>query len=235
MTDDDSSVRDPHDPQVHGATSSDAATLDADSSRAGLTGANTSPGPRRNFLVEGAAIVIGGIITLVPLLAGMLFFLDPLIRRNRGEPAAAGGENGTPGGVIKDADGFIRTNVSVESLPADGTPQLVTVYDDRVDAWNRFPNQPIGTVWLRKTEVGDVQAFNTVCPHLGCSIGYRNSENDFFCPCHNSTFKLGGEKQNQIPPRDMDPLEVRIKEESGDAVWLKYENFRAATHERIPV
>ena len=224
MSDDKTPERDPDQPQT--GETGPAASSDSD-----VTSSET---PRRNFLVEGAAVVIGGVVTLVPLLAGMLFFLDPLIRRRKGDDTAES-SGGDAGGVEKDADGFLKTNATVDSLPADGSPLLVTVYDDRVDAWNRFPNQPIGTVWLRRDGEGGVQAFNTVCPHLGCSISFRNAETDFFCPCHNSTFALDGEKQNQIPPRNMDPLEVRLKEETGDAIWLKYQNYRAATHERIPV
>ena len=30
------------------------------------------------------------------------------------------------------------------------------------------------------------------CPHLGCAIDYRKNTNDYFCPCHNSTFGLDG-------------------------------------------
>ena len=178
----------------------------------------TSEEPRRNFMVEFAAGVIGALVGAVPALAGVFFFLDPLIRKRE--------EGG--------GDGFINLKVNVDALPEDGTPQSFTVFADKVDAWNKFLNQPIGSVWLRKTESGEVLAFNTICPHLGCSVDYRQGETDFFCPCHTSAFNLDGEKQNEIPPRGMDKLEIETRGDKNE-IWVKYQNFRAAEKEQIPV
>jgi len=137
-----------------------------------------------------------------------------------------------PDGVEKDEDGFVNLKVAVDALPADGTPQAVKVHDDKVDAWNKFLNVEVGTVWLLRNEQGGVTAFNTVCPHLGCSVDYRQSNDDFYCPCHQSAFDLKGSKLNQIPPRSMDQLKVKVKD--GKNVWLKFQNFRGATTEKIP-
>ena len=129
--------------------------------------------------------------------------------------------------------------IGFAALPEDGTPQQFTVFDDKQDAWNLFREVPIGSVWLRR--IGkQVIAFNTVCPHLGCAVGHRPSENDFFCPCHTSAFDLDGKKLNEVPPRDLDVLEVRrksggVEQEDGDEIWIKFQNFRAATSEKVPV
>ena len=136
-------------------------------------------------------------------------------------------------GVQKDEEGYINLKISIASLPEDGSPQSVKVYDDKIDAWNKFKNVEVGTVWLRHDPSTDeVIAFNTICPHLGCAIDYRQANADFYCPCHTSTFDISGKRLNKIPPRDMDPLDVKIKD---DQIWLKYENFRAGTEERTPV
>ncbi len=181
---------------------------------------------RRSFLTQVLAGTIGAVVGLVPVLSGLVFFLDPLIRG--GEGAGASGEGG---GSSKDAEGFIKLPVTRALLPADGTPQQVTIEDDLVDAWNKFPKVPIGSVWLRRSESGEVVAFNTVCPHLGCAVEFRGAKNDFYCPCHLSAFKLDGTKDNPIPPRDMDGLAV--KPNTGEEIWVQYKNFRGGISEKV--
>lgn len=184
---------------------------------------------RRGF-VKFCAATISVLLGAIPAGLGLGFFLDPLTRK----PSTAD-LHSDPGGVQKDEDGFINLKVKVASLPEDGTPMSVKVFDDKIDAWNKFKNVPVGTVWLRRTDAGNVIAFNTVCPHLGCAVDYRQGNQDFFCPCHTSTFALDGKRQNMIPPRDMDGLETKLKPETDDSIWLKYQDFRAATHEKIEV
>lgn len=179
--------------------------------------------PRRGFLTKALAVLIGGLIVAVPAAAGLAFFFNPILRKNRGA---------TGGADRRDADGYLRV-ASLASLPDDGRPQIFTVYDDLVDAWNKFVDQPIGRVFLRKLPDGKVSAFNVRCPHLGCAVDYRASQNDYFCPCHTSAFNLDGQKKNEIPPRGMDALDVKIK--NGAEVWVRYEVFKAGTPDRIPV
>jgi Rieske Fe-S protein len=181
---------------------------------------------RRSFFKEALTLVIGGVATLTPLIAGIAFFLDPIIRRRK----AAQGESGS---ASAEAGEFLPTGTTVDALPADGRPQPVVIRADRVDAWNMFPNQQIGSVYLKKTPDGKVVAFNTICPHLGCAIDYRPAQGDFFCPCHTSTFSADGQPVNAIPPRAMDSLEVEVRE--GGASWVKYQEFRSNTNEKIPV
>lgn len=187
--------------------------------------------PRRNFVVEFAAAAVGALAGIVPAAIGGLFFLDPLVRK--GDKQAAPAIQGeSTGGVVKDAQGFIRLTIGIDALPEDGTPVRYTVRDDIVNVWNKFPNQPIGSVWLRKIQ-DQVLAFNTVCPHLGCAVDHRPSEGDFYCPCHTSAFDLDGKPLNVIPPRAMDTLEAEVRD--GGRIWLKYQEFRGATSEKVPV
>ena len=183
---------------------------------------------RRAFLTQVLAGSIGAVVGLVPVLSGLIFFLDPLIR--------GGQSSGLPtvgGGVQKDAEGFIKLPVTRSLLPSDGTPQQVTVEDDLVDAWNKFPNVPIGSVWLLRSESEEVTAFSTICPHLGCAVEFRGARRDFYCPCHLSAFKLDGSKDNPIPPRDMDSLAV--KPGMGEEIWVQYRSFRGGISEKVEV
>lgn len=178
-------------------------------------------------MTQVAAAVIGAVVGIVPFVTGLLFFLDPLLRKK------AAAEPGEGSSVIKDEDGFIKMNITVDALPANGDPQLFKVRDDVTDAWNAFLNVEIGTVWLRKGDDGKAQAFSSICPHLGCAVDFRKANQDFYCPCHTSAFELNGEKKNPIPPRGMDTL--TLKPDMGNAIWIKYETFRATIPEKTPI
>src|SRR5262245_38915632 len=169
--------------------------------------------PRRNVLVACLAAVCAAIVGLFPFGAGLLVFLDPILKRKGGGQSA--GEEKRP---------FHRV-ASVEALPADGTPVRVPVIADLTDAWNREPNQPVGAVYLRKTAQG-VECFNAICPHAGCSVGYAADRKVFQCPCHTSSFQLTGQRILPSPsPRDMDALKIdEAKLQSGE-VWVQFVNY----------
>jgi nitrite reductase/ring-hydroxylating ferredoxin subunit len=180
---------------------------------------SSSPhGDRRGFLGSAVALLLGGMALLVPVAAGIVAFLNPL--RQKGQA------------------GELMRIAPLAGLPEDGTPRKFSVVTTRVDAWNRFPDEPIGAVFLRRVpgnqEVA-VEAFQVICPHAGCSINYEMTAEGgrFFCPCHAASFDLAGRRTDATSPspRDMDVLEVEIRNES--EVWVKFENFRTGTSEKV--
>ena len=170
---------------------------------------------RRSFLEKALAAVIGLVVGVFPLASGLLVFLDPVLRKK----SSAGGK--------EEAKPFLRV-ASLSTLP-DGKPAQVPVISDLADAWNREVNQPVGAVYLIRS--GDkVSAFNAICPHAGCFVGYAADRNCFQCPCHTSSFTLDGTKIMPSPsPRDMDPLEVEVRD--GD-VWVQFVNYYPGKEER---
>ena len=170
---------------------------------------------RRDFLKKACAGGLGAAIVLVPIGAGLTVLFDPLGRRAQ-------------------AFGTILVT-RLDALPNDGIPRKFSILASQVDAWNRANNVPIGAVYLRRTGESTVEALNVVCPHAGCFVDYRNTENDFYCPCHNSSFHLGGAiaDAKSPSPRGMDSLEVEIRE--GNEVWVKFQNFQTGHAEKIPV
>ena len=188
-----------------------------------------SPKGRRGF-VQVLAGLVSIVVGIIPMGVGLGFFLDPLLRKRQ-----LTNHDPDPAGSARDKDGFTLINVTVDSLPMNGAPVAVKVKADKVDAWNRFENIDVGTVWLRRTSEGNVLAMSAICPHLGCAVDFRPSDNDFFCPCHTSVFNLDGDRTNQIPPRGMDHLETQFKSETGNQIWLKYETFRSGTPEKEPI
>ena len=170
---------------------------------------------RRGFLKGLLVGVIGAVLGLVPLGAGLVVFLDPLRRRS--------------------SAGHAILVTTLDALPADGVPYKFPVLASRVDAWNKFSQVPIGAVYLRRTADGKLEALNVVCPHAGCFVDYLPARQRFVCPCHNSTFTLsGGIADHTSPaPRGMDTLPVEIRNQK--EVWVTFENFQAGRAEKIPV
>ncbi len=174
---------------------------------------------RRGFFLRVAAGVVGALCVIVPGGAALRVFLAPLWRRS-GDAA------------------FIPV-ATLSAVPADGVPRMFKIVADRTDAWNRYPREPIGTVFLRRTaeKPKEVVAFNAVCPHLGCMVGYQPAQTRFYCPCHQSAFQPDGAL---IPPsaaaRGLDTLEVKLEPADGgdDArVLVKFQNYRSGIHEKV--
>lgn len=177
---------------------------------------------RRGFLYKAFTAVVGGVVGLFPLAAGVLFFLDPLRKR-----AAVGGP--TDG-----KEGFIKVG-ALEAVPTDGTPARFTVVvDRREDAWTTYLNVAIGAVYVRRDDkTGDVIAFNVTCPHLGCAVDYLPGKKQYLCPCHDSAFEIDGKRKNQTPPRDLDTLEVDKDKLAKGEIWIKYLDFRTGEEHKV--
>ena len=180
--------------------------------------------PRRGFLGKALAVVIGGVISVFPVLAGLFTFADPLRSRVRGGD-----------GEDKDEPGRLVRVTSLAALPDDGVPRQFPVIADRQDAWNRFPNEPIGAVYLRREQgSGQVEAFNATCPHAGCFVNFDRKRNVYQCPCHDSSFNLDGQCEHGPSPRALDALTTELRP-AGDEqeVWVRYVDYYAGKKEQI--
>ena len=119
---------------------------------------------------------------------------------------------------------------SLDDIKA-GHQLRVTVVGGRSDAWLRLENQKLGACWLVR-EGDKVRAFSTVCPHLGCGIDWNGETKKFDCPCHGSVFEPDGKRASGPSPRDMDELEVTLKDK---AVAVRYQRYRVSTSKKDPV
>jgi Rieske Fe-S protein len=168
---------------------------------------------RRGFLAKAVAVVCGVAACAVPAAAGLVAFLNPLRQKS-----AAGG--------------FLRL-ASLEVLPEDGSPRKFPVFARRSDAWNSFPNQAVGAVFIRRVGAGQVEAIQVVCPHAGCFVAFDQQRNGFSCPCHAARFDISGKRLDPAgspSPRDLDVLETEVR--NGTEVWVKFESFRTGTPEK---
>ena len=178
--------------------------------------AATEPGGRRGFLVRLMAVVIGGLITVFPFAAGLLVFTDPWRRQ---------------------ASGARRVKVAaLDDVPDDGIPRQFSVTENQVDAWNFFPNQPVGAVYLRRAKgQATPEALQATCPHAGCMVDFLKSDHVFKCPCHNSSFQPDGQIIQPSPaPRPMDTLVCKVLDRDGvKEVWVEFQNFYTGSAEKI--
>ena len=94
---------------------------------------------RRDVAVKVMAVTLGAVCGAVPVLAGIPVVINPLLKQGDGDKK--GGDE--PKGKL------IRL-ATLDSLPADGRPVAVPVIADKVDAWTREANQPVGAVFLRR-------------------------------------------------------------------------------------
>src|SRR5580765_8991308 len=94
------------------------------------------PQDRRLFFKKVLATLIGSVLGLAPVGAGLALLLDPL-RRKAGGGAA------------------VRVT-TLEALPDDGMPHKFPVLATRVDAWNKATQVPIGAVYLQRLQDGSV-------------------------------------------------------------------------------
>jgi Rieske Fe-S protein len=178
---------------------------------------STPSAPRRGFLKQSLAVVIGSLVGLVPAAVGLATFLNPLRKSVKEKQQPTG----------SDSEGYYRV-APVNSLSA--TPQAFKIIASRKDAWNTFPEEAIGAVFLSRVSGDEVRAFNVTCPHAGCRVDYRSGQKRYHCPCHNSSFEADGKRDPKSPsPRDLDALDVKLV---NGQVLVKFRNFKTGTEDK---
>lgn len=159
------------------------------------------------------AIVAGLLAGIIPGAAGLAVLLDPLRRKSA-------------------VSTFLKVT-TLDAIPSDGTPRKFQIISDREDAWSKFPNTPIGAVYLQRQN-DQVTAFNVRCPHAGCFVDAIAGDG-FHCPCHNSRFNADGSLvPGSVSPRGLDELEIDPIALKNGVVQVKFQNFVAGTPERRP-
>src|SRR5262249_24243706 len=125
------------------------------------------PPPERRKFLKWVTNGLGALFRAVLGVPAVLYLLDP---RNRAARASD----------------FKRV-AKLSDLDED-VPKQVVIRDVRQDAWTLHPNDVRGRVWLVRRKGDKVDAYTTICPHLGCSIDYNPELRHFVGPCHNATY-----------------------------------------------
>lgn len=168
---------------------------------------------RRTFLKVGVGALGAGLATVV-VAPALRYTLWPLAE---GVKVTSGGEDFV---VVGDKAQF------------GATPVKVDIYADRIDAWNRVQNVKIGSAWVVEID-GELHAFSTVCPHLGCAVDWSADLGKFKCPCHRSAFSLDGTPEQGPAPRPLDTLAIESREDG--LIAIRYERFKQGIEEKVKV
>ena len=155
---------------------------------------------RRSFLgwlLGVCAVVVGGLLS-VPLAR---FALYPLrAKTTETEWADAG---------------------AVSDFTSLATPVQRTVAIEQVDGWRKIVSQK--SIYITRDRNGQLRALSAICPHLGCSVQWAASKNEFACPCHDGSFAPDGALLGGPPPRAMDSLDTMVRD---GRLMVRYQYFR---------
>lgn len=163
--------------------------------------------PKKNIVVSrrsffGALLCVGaagmGAILAVPVLRYILYPLYAKANKDTWSP-------------IGEMSAF--SNLS--------KPILTPLDLKQVDGWREVDSSQ--TVYVTKDPQGQLGVLSSICPHMGCTVAWRQGQGDFYCPCHGSVFKADGTHVSGPTPRGMDPLPHKIAD---GKLMVKFEYFR---------
>jgi menaquinol-cytochrome c reductase iron-sulfur subunit len=172
--------------------------------------AEDSSSNRRGFL-KAITVAAGGIIGAVLAIPAIRFALFPARRR-----------------IVEDARGFVA--VGDASAVGDKPVRVEIVSPEQRDAWSRRENVALGAAWLFRDGGGQIRAFTTTCPHLGCAVDFDARSDTFRCPCHTSAFARSGDRMDGPAKRGLDPLETQVDSEG--RVSVRFRRFKLDVPER---
>jgi Rieske Fe-S protein len=168
---------------------------------------------RRTFLKVGVGALGAGLATVV-VAPALRYVLWP---QAEGVSVTSGGED------------FVIVGNRTQF---GATPIKVDIHADRVDAWNRVEDVKIGSAWVVEID-GELHAFSSVCPHLGCAVEWSAEMSKFKCPCHRSAFAVDGTAEEGPAPRPLDALAIESRE--GGLIAIRYERFKQGVEEKVKV
>ena len=90
-----------------------------------------------------------------------------------------------------------------------GKPTLFKVNIQQKAGW--ISNETEVSFYIFTEDGRDFVAMSNVCTHLGCHVRWVDTEEQFFCPCHNAIFDKAGEVVAGPPPKRLSRFEVKKK------------------------
>lgn len=178
--------------------------------------ASPAPDDRRGFLGKLLALGFGAAALAVPAFAAVAACFNPWRQK-------------------KTAAGKWIPVASLDALPVGRPPKSFPVVADRWDAWNHYPPETVGKVFLCRPSEKEVLVLQNICPHNGGFVEFREDKKCFWCATHGAMFDEQGRRlgTGNVSPRDLDTLEAEIREDN--VVWVKFEKFRDGIAQKIVV
>jgi Rieske Fe-S protein len=161
--------------------------------------------PDRRAVLKLATCAIGGGVGIAIVAPVLRLVVDPAGKRTVTTPSEP-----------LDIGALDRFAVGAAPRRVDVVAPLVQ------DAWTAARDVVLGAAWIRRTTSDKVEAFSAVCPHLGCVVGWDETQRNFLCPCHDSRFAEAGDRLTGPSERGLDPLPVSIKDGRLSLTWVRY-------------
>ena len=97
---------------------------------------------------------------------------------------------------------------SLGEIPAQ-QPTPVTLRIARQDGYAEVVDRR--TVFLVRTDDGQVTALDSTCSHLGCRVGWDPQAGEFHCPCHGGVYDATGAVKSGPPPAPLARLAAKVE------------------------
>lgn len=156
---------------------------------------------RRSFF--GALLAIGsagmGAILAVPVLRYVLY---PLYAKASGTEWSDVGE--------------------MSEFAGSKAPVRKTITFAQRDGWREVVSAQ--SIYVSRNAQGELEVLSAICPHLGCSVSWQKGQDEFVCPCHGGRFAPDGKHVFGPPPRAMDKLPTRVKD---NKLQVHFQYFRS--------
>ena len=160
------------------------------------TGRRSTTPQRGLDAVDRRTVVLGGATVVAAAAAGAV-----VAGTAAGLGRAAGGAKGSgsqsvtlgPRPGASSASGSVPTTTTPESSAPNTTAPLGTpigpASEVPVGGAGRFTDPKTGDPGLvLQLDKGQFVAYDAICPHAGCTVGYSSAANLIVCPCHGSEF-----------------------------------------------
>lgn len=109
----------------------------------------------------------------------------------------------------------------IEEFASLTVPAKRLIKIEQRDAWRKIISEK--AVHVLPPKNGTVRILSPICPHLGCSIPWNETKQEFICPCHVAVFSMDGTKISGPAPRSMDDLESKVED---GVLKVRYQYFR---------
>jgi menaquinol-cytochrome c reductase iron-sulfur subunit len=120
------------------------------------------------------------------------------------------------GPALKEDEDQTWIPVALASKVEIGIPTLFKINIQQKAGW--IANDLEFSFYIFTENGRDFVAMSNVCTHLGCRVRWVDSQEQFFCPCHNAIFDKNGLVVTGPPPEPLTRYEV--KEEDGQLFIL---------------
>lgn len=148
---------------------------------------------RRKFMGIGTAVV-GALIGAGISIPAIAYIVGPALQKTEGEEWI-----------------YLGSTSKVEL----GVPTLFKTTIERKAGW--ITDEREISVYVLTKDGREFIALSNICTHLGCRVRWIDTENQFFCPCHNATFADDGRVVSGPPPRPLDRYEIKVE---GDQLYV---------------